>query len=210
MTVECLSCGRKNHTIEMLQAELNSLAEELAGARQTLKTLERQVTAYKTEVKKLREGEPGADDVKELLEAWRERTGRTRRTKINMDGERAKVTRQALKQVDGDKELLLLALDGIVLKPYVGPRGRQPFGTDKQRYDQPQHCWGTEDRIENNVKIARAARQAAVDKHEAMVQLWLRAQAQEQLFGQLVVDALGRNEPTVVAAVRHVDFRSAA
>jgi hypothetical protein len=84
----------------------------------------RTIGALKAELSKQRKNSPQAQQAKEVFEHWVGRLGKNRNVVFGPAREKAVLAR--LKEFP--LEVVLKAVDGCALMPYVGPHGRQPEG----------------------------------------------------------------------------------
>jgi hypothetical protein len=123
------------------EADIHSLANDLAAKN-------REIGRLKRELSTLREEEPNAKEVKDLLLHWKAMTGKNGRTYIGADGKRWKVTKAALKR--HGFEMCQKAVDGLAARPYLGPKGGRyahlPAGGERK--DDIEYALGDETRVE--------------------------------------------------------------
>lgn len=175
-----------------MQQENTDLASELAGARATLRTIERQKAALQAELTKAREDNPRVKEIMGFQEFWKVTTGATT-ARISSKGKRFKDVEQAFLIANADE--LREAVRGALLKPWVsfGRRYVTRPTEDRKVYEKAEiklslyDIVGSDDKIETHRKIFREA-QAAADTHpDIVVELWRRAAAQEAEYFGLVM-----------------------
>jgi hypothetical protein len=161
----CTRCQDQAVRISELEAALRSLSDELearsvelAGARSTQITLERQITKLRTDLSRAAEDDPKSKEILSILVHWRVSTGHTK-ARIPLTGARAKLARSALRTYKAAE--LMEAISGLALLPYVCNGKRVAYGHSTERYDQLDHCIGDEKRIENNRRTYLRAQEAA-------------------------------------------------
>jgi hypothetical protein len=161
----CTRCQDQAVRISELEAALRSLSDELearsvelAGARSTQITLERQITKLRTDLSRAAEADPKSEQIRGILDYWKVKTGHTR-ARVPLTGERAKLVKGKLRTYKVAE--LMEAIDGLSLLPYVRNGKRVAYGHSTERYDQLDHCIGDEKRIENNRRTYLRAQEAA-------------------------------------------------
>jgi hypothetical protein len=190
--------------LQSLSDENDQLGQELAGARRTVRTLERQITKLSTDLDRAHETDPRSVEIKVILEYWKLKTGH-KRAKTPLTGERAKLVKGKLRTYKAGE--LMEAIDGLALLPYVRDGKRVAYGHPSERYDDIDHALGTEKRIETHRRKFKEARQVAENGDPAV--LWERHDhyaAMAHNYMQLMIQAKCREQvaagdETVVANV---------
>lgn len=106
--------------------------------------------------------DPSNAEIKDLLEYWHKAVGRDGRTKLPLDGDRAKRVRWALKHFDASE--IREAIDGLALFPYVwgDPKRRMRHGVRSQRSDDLTACLYSERTVERFRALAGKAPSSGV------------------------------------------------
>lgn len=181
--------------LRTMQVENTALADELAGARSTTRTLEGQLRAARAENTRLREDGPNAERVKLVLNCWVQGCG-TARADVSMSSDRAALVFKMLKHrncgaKNAEEQALILcrAVKGVALKPYKLFSDRytnKPGHPEARRLTRLEHCIGSDDRVEENVTVYRNACKTAAELHRGVVEQWKQASALEAELGHLV------------------------
>lgn len=169
---------------------------EIVGYQAEILHLVREKNALKRELANARQSEPLARDITAILKLWRALCS-TKRSSIELDGDRAKVVRAALKsKVTGTpkekRRMCMDAVRGLALRPYVVNAQRKGTGKPEQRYAKIEHALGDEGRIEDHAGFYRMAQAKPLDwKFEAYSRagdveahyrdLWMSAAYDEKL-----------------------------
>ncbi len=114
----------------------------------------RTIAALRGEITKLRKVDPLAETIMEIMEYWRERTGRPR-AKIPLDGSRARVTKARLADFTPDQ--LKATIDAVAAWPFQGKFGVRFCcdGPDRKRKDELELIFRDERHIEDLLKLAQ-------------------------------------------------------
>jgi chromosome segregation ATPase len=209
----CSRCQQVEARVAELEQALRSmsdenteLAAELAGARSTQITLERQLRAAKAETAKARETSPEFKRVKAVHEHWQVASGHTG---CSLTEDRIKTIRGALRHYKF--EAVIEAVDGACLKPYVRYGTRYVYGQPKtERKTQIEHCIGKAKNVEENRKIWQAAQETAASRLELLLDIHSHFQSLEQAYMQLILNAACAAEreragEDVTDLVAHID-----
>jgi hypothetical protein len=187
--------------LQSISDENTELMRQVAGLMDTVNTLGKQKQALKQELTRAREEEPGSEEVKTILEHWLRATGRAerrgRKPNISMAGKRAQTVRKALRFHKGEE--LLEAIDGLALKPYVGPKGRSTVGLPEQRYDEVEHCMKDEPVVDRFIGYARAAKAKTESDIDSMFEWWQRKAAEQLAAADVVLGELCRRDTPAIA-----------
>lgn len=163
----CARCAPLEAKVEEMRSALSSMSDEntalgmeLAGARQTQITLERQITKLKIDLGQAREDDPKSKEIKGILEYWKVKTGH-KRARITLTGERAKLVRGKLRTYKVAE--LMEAIDGASLLPYMRYGKRYVFSQkpEEEQATQLEHCIGTDRRIDENRAVWHRAQTGA-------------------------------------------------
>lgn len=133
---------------EALHKTLEEMTDELSALRTQSASFARQVTRLKRELDDAYEQADDTEAIKKILVYWRDKTGRDKRTKIRMDGERAKRVRWARRKWK-DREICLMVVGCM--------SGENSWWRDHDKTDIAEHILGSEDRAEQFLKAGLAA-----------------------------------------------------
>jgi hypothetical protein len=180
--------------------ENNNQHLEIVGYQAEILHLVREKNALKRELTAARRSDPNAQDIERILKLWRAacvpRSSRNR-VSIDLDGDRAKVVRAALKsKVTGTRKerrrMCADAIRGLALRPYVVNAQRKGAGTKEQRYCDVEHALKDEKHIEEHAGFYRMAQAkpelwheqaycAAVDVSSRWFNVWMSAKYERAL-----------------------------
>lgn len=181
---------RLRQGLRTISGEHEDTLAELAGARATLRTLERQLSYAKSENEQAREtaknDDPKAQSIKAIYETWVVDTGRNKNTKLTT--ERWDLIKAQLGNHNADD--LIRAIKGAALLPYVRYGKRYVFGAKDELETQLEHCIGQKPagRVEKNIDYYRRACRAAAEQTTGMWDTFWRIQAQADMWARLVMD----------------------
>jgi hypothetical protein len=184
------------HALRTISQENSDLADELKGARATLRTLERQLAHAKASRAEnddeVRQQHPKSQSITAIYEVWISATGR-----VAANGKpRAKLTKERWDLIqtqlgNHDAQDLIRAIKGAALLPYVRYGKRYLVGDGDERETQLEHCIGLKPagRVEKNVDYYRRACRSAAEQKPGMLATYERITAHQQAWAQLVLDA---------------------
>lgn len=133
---------------------------DLENAETELRVQRRANVALRNQNAAMREDEPEAEAIREVLDYWKARLKHPR-AKTPLSGERAAKVRARLR--DGfTVQRLKRAVDGCALMPYVGAGGRKPFGKPSERHDDLELICRNEVKVRQFEDIAERAPLPAV------------------------------------------------
>jgi hypothetical protein len=186
-------------------AENGQLTEEVSALTFLTRKQALSEQALRRELKQLRRSDPLAQDITAILKLWRALCS-TKRSSIDLDGDRAKVVRAALKsKVTGDRKekrrMCMDAVRGLALRPYVVNAQRKGAGRPEQRYAKIEHALGDEGRIEDHASFYRMALGSSLEWKDAA---WAAARSAEDRWMDLYVQAVfeeSRAQRKAVAAL---------
>lgn len=201
----CARCAQLENIIKTLEANMVELTahkeQEIAGMELQLRRAGAAEVALRTELRRQRGEEPDSEVIRGRLDKWLVVTGRAarkgRRPSIAPGGKRWEIVKKALKlkNIETGKpysvEELDEALEGLGLYPFVGPKGRQQFGS--KRYDEIEHALGDETKIDRFIGYARNFYMAAHLHLDEAVRRWHQASAQEALMAAAIIPALNEH-----------------
>lgn len=104
------------------------VTEERNGLVDQVASMARQIAALKAELTKQREDSPKMVEARGVFDYWVDKLGKTKRTTFGPKRQKAVIARlneRALSDSEDRKDDLLLAVQGLARKPFVGPKGRQ-------------------------------------------------------------------------------------
>jgi hypothetical protein len=139
--------GELNEDLVPILSDAAALMEVVVKQRQEIAGLKRAAA-------KLAAIDPDAETIGSILEYWRDRTARTKNTKLPVDGKRWRVVKARLR--DGyEPEQLKRAIDAVVAFPWMeyGDRFAEPGGARKKR-NEIAHAIGDEERTDRNIRLA--------------------------------------------------------
>lgn len=192
-TLICTTCATttdENATLKQALASMGQentdLAAELAGARGTLKTVERQVAYWKGEADKAREDDPESQQITTVYETWKRVTGHKR---SKLTEERRRLIKGQMRSYQAQD--LIRAIQGAALLPYVRYGKRYVFGAKDEISTQLEHCIGTKPagRVEQNIDYYRRACKAAAEQRDGMWDTYQRIAAHQDLWASLMFAA---------------------
>jgi hypothetical protein len=125
--------ARLRQALQTMQAENDDLAEEVAGARSTLRTVERKNQTLASELTKRNGTSADAEKITSILQVWVRVSGKNeKRTRIDLDSDRAKLVRKMSKTFQFDE--LMDAIKGAGLIPYMAFGERVPKSTREAKH----------------------------------------------------------------------------
>lgn len=161
MCERCDDLEQQNRELAEMNAELS---EEVSGLMIQVRKQAGREAALARELRAVFEADPRAEEIREVLEAWKRLLGH-KRAKCPADGKRYKLVRAALRS--HTKEELIEALEGLALVPFVGAHGRKPNGKKHERYDDVEHALRDEVTIQRCRGYRERARRASFESlHE--------------------------------------------
>jgi hypothetical protein len=195
----CTQCQDQAVRISELEAALRSLSDELearsvelAGARSTQITLERQITKLRTDLSRAAEDDPKSKEIKGLYEYWRVQTGHTR-VKPKLTDDRAKLIRSQLRHYTVAQ--IMEAIDGATLKPYMRFGRRYVYGNPKtERATEIDQCIGKAKYVESNRLILKQAQATAVSNVDLILDIRDHFEALSQAYMGLALNAVCARE----------------
>lgn len=196
-----LVCSRCQHVerdnahlqeaLRTISAENNDLAEELAIQRRLVVDVGRKLRYAENKLAQALEIDPTSEVIKTILQTWRTETGHLR-AKIDLSGDRAQLVRKQLRRYK--PEALIEAIKGRALLPYTVNYAPAATGTRQQRYDDVEHCIGTDRRIEKNREVWLRATNAGLAESQAAIDTYFQIAAQESLAMGVFLGAVSRRE----------------
>lgn len=170
-------------------AELNErLGHELAAQQGIARREAMRAMAAERRLSEMREDDPDSEQIRSILELWRELTGH-KRAKIPASGKRWAAVKRALK--DHTEGEVIEAIEGLALFPYVGAHGRKPDGVEKERYDDVEHALRDEITIQRFRSYRNRAKGASF---EAVWEMWERTRATSDGYYRQVLHRLYEEE----------------
>lgn len=112
----CLNCEREQRKVTALIIDLENAQADVIAKNRIIKRQADELAGQ-------RQAHPDADTVMALLRYWAASCGKTKRTRLTLDGTRAKSIRWALKHYDEAR--IHTAIVGAARYPYRGPYGRR-------------------------------------------------------------------------------------
>jgi hypothetical protein len=143
----CDSCKR-------LEAERDSLVEEVSGLMLTVRQQGRHIGSLKRELTRLREDSPDADLTRRTLTYWHAKLGKDDRVKIGLTGKRADRVRWAIRLGYGPEDFKAM-VDALKVYPFVVFGSRRASGSADSRRDDILDGLKDEKSIEQLIRLAR-------------------------------------------------------
>jgi len=194
----CLKVEQENEqlrqAIAVMSEENTNLAHELAGARHTQKTLERQALRARVDDAKASKESPKAEKIRGLLEHWRLGCGHLA-ANVDAAGDRWKLVEKQLRRYPA--ESLGDAISWVAANPYRRFGKRYPTGDRTDRFSQLEHCIGKDALIEQNGLMWRRQASEVEKNASAIVEQFREVSAMEQVWARLWMDALAAIESGV-------------
>lgn len=139
-------------TVERMRAD--GIEGDYRAVEQALRRERRATQALQQELERVREEDPGADDVKAVCTHWKTACGH-QRAKTPISGVRAKAVRGRLKDGHTTAELKQ-AIDGYAKAPFVVNAERVAHGQRHQRYDDLELICRNEKTVAKGIELATA------------------------------------------------------
>jgi hypothetical protein len=203
--ITCLHCAekdaeleRKADIIKALQLELNKSMEAEADALASAKAAGNALRTAKGQITRQANEDARSDDIRTLLDFWRESHPRAQ---CPPGGKRWEVCKKALvlmtEDPDGPVLACLQALEGIRLFPWMLRGQRHPgFVKGAKRYDDVEHALGDEVRISKARMLSHWVRSDLAGRAWRQYQ---EAQCTADYWQDLVLEGLGERRRRPIA-----------